>query len=87
MNAPPFSSPALFPMVFPVPTRSIVLLGLIKIVLFGWIILTVVKWYRRLRSGNDRSTDADKRAASERRPDHPGNIVDAEFEDIDDTKR
>ena len=43
--------------------RSIVLLGLIKIILFGWIFLTVVRWYRRLSLGNKRTPPGDNQAA------------------------
>jgi hypothetical protein len=63
-----------------------VLLGLLKIILLWWIILTVVKWYRRIAPGGERRTVADRHPSSESHAECPGNIVDAEFEEIDDTK-
>jgi hypothetical protein len=63
-----------------------VLLGLLKILLIWWIILTVVKWYRRIAPGGERKTVADRQPPSENHTEYPGNIVDAEFEEIDDKK-
>lgn len=63
------------------------LLSLIKILLLWWIIITVVKWYRQLGTRGEHKTDDDGSDASGKRSEYPGKIVDAEFEEIDDTKR
>ena len=63
------------------------LLSLIKILLLWWIIVTVVKWYRQLGTRGERKTDDDGSDVSGKRSEYSGKIVDAEFEEIDDTKR
>jgi hypothetical protein len=63
-----------------------VLLGLIKIILLWWIITVALNWYRGLKR-HDRPVPHSDAQNDEKRAEHSGNIVDAEFEEIDETKR
>jgi hypothetical protein len=63
------------------------LIGLAKILLVWWIVTIMVGWYRRNISRPKQNDRSDREGGPVSMPDRRGDIVDAEFEDIDDAKR
>lgn len=60
------------------------MIGFIKIVLFLWIAATVYRWYKKsVSSRAERKQAAARHSDSSPRVPHSGNIVDADFEEMD----